>query len=359
ARSAIRRRDGGMAIPVAILLTVLVGFAALATEAVAMLLGQRQLQTAADSAALSAAMAIYRGYPPDYSSEVAAVAAAAGYVDGQQGVSISINKPPLSGNYAGKDGVIEVVINQLQTLALIPLFTTASFTLTGRSVAKLGGTGSCALALDPLAKNSVNISNGGTVTLNGCGLISNSSSNSAVLVTGSATLNASALTTVGSYSVTRGGNLNVSGSITTGAPATADPYAGRTIPTPGTCLSGGSISNKTIALPAGTYCGGISLTNTSKVTLNGLYVLSDGDLSVAGGSTLSGTATIVLTGSGTGSKIGSVTISNGSIVNLTAPTSGATAGLVFFQDPRAPSSGVDSFIGGSANTVSGAMYFPN
>ena len=38
---------------------------------------------------------------------------------------------------------------------------------------------------------------------------------------------------------------------------------------------------------------------------------------------------------------------------------GATAGLAFFQDRNAPSTGTNSFSGGSTQNITGAIYFPN
>ena len=44
---------------------------------------------------------------------------------------------------------------------------------------------------------------------------------------------------------------------------------------------------------------------------------------------------------------------------MTAPTTGPTQGLAFFQDRNAPSTGTDSFVGGSAQNITGAIYFPD
>jgi hypothetical protein len=46
-------------------------------------------------------------------------------------------------------------------------------------------------------------------------------------------------------------------------------------------------------------------------------------------------------------------------VNLTAPTSGATAGLAFFQDRNAPTGVDNNFTGGSTMNIEGAIYLPN
>ena len=81
---------------------------------------------------------------------------------------------------------------------------------------------------------------------------------------------------------------------------------------------------------------------------------------MSGGSTFNATGgvTIVLTSS-TGSNYATADISGGTYVNITAPASGPTAGLAFFQDRNAPSNGTDSFSGGATQNITGAIYFPN
>jgi hypothetical protein len=65
----------------------------------------------------------------------------------------------------------------------------------------------------------------------------------------------------------------------------------------------------------------------------------------------------VLTGSG--SDYATAAIGNGATVTLSAPTTGAMAGLLFFQDPSAPATGTNTIGGGSVVTLTGALYFPS
>ncbi len=74
--------------------------------------------------------------------------------------------------------------------------------------------------------------------------------------------------------------------------------------------------------------------------------------------TATGGTTIVLT-SRTGSGYPTASIAGGATLSITAPTSGATAGLAFFQDRNAPTSGTNSLTGGDTQTIVGAIYFPN
>ena len=113
------------------------------------------------------------------------------------------------------------------------------------------------------------------------------------------------------------------------------------------------------SIPPGTYCSISVSTTNGKLTLTpgGNYIIKGGSLSVGGGATLTGLGvTIVLTGSG--ANYATVNLQGGSTVTLTAPTTGATAGMAFFQDRNAPASGTNSFNGGTGQSITGALYFP-
>jgi hypothetical protein len=147
----------------------------------------------------------------------------------------------------------------------------------------------------------------------------------------------------------------------------SDPYADVSIPSYSGCnqtnfsLSGGA--SKTLSAGSGAYvfCNGLSLSGGASLTLNpGIYVINQGSFNLSGGTTFNATGgvTIVLTSS-TGSNYATANISGGATVNITAPTSGPTAGLAFFQDRNAPSSGTDTFSGGASDKIIGAIYFPD
>ncbi len=82
-RSRTRKssRRGSVAIQMGMLMTVLIGMAALGTEIPYLMYKQRQMQTAADSAALGAAVALTQGYPA-IATEADGIAAALGFTNG-------------------------------------------------------------------------------------------------------------------------------------------------------------------------------------------------------------------------------------------------------------------------------------
>ena len=127
-------------------------------------------------------------------------------------------------------------------------------------------------------------------------------------------------------------------------------------------LSGGTSQTLSVG-SSGVYvfCNGLNLSGSASLTLNpGIYVINGGSFNLSGGTTFNATGgvTIVLTGS-TAAGYATANISGGANVSITAPTSGPTAGLAFFQDRNAPSSGTDSFSGGTTQIITGAIYFPH
>lgn len=351
-----------MAIIVAVLLVVLMGFTALGAEVGTLLMISRKLQAAADSAALGGAVARVRGYPTPWTDEPVAIAREAGLVDGVDDTTVVINSPPTSGAYAGDAQADEVIITQLQPTMLMSLFLPGPVTVRGRAVATTGGGGVCSLSLlSSNTQNTIFVREGTTATLTGCGVAANSTSARAITIQ-SATLTAQSLTVVGNYRVISGGTLNISGEITTGAPATIDPYATRAIPAMGTCRYDGDVTTNRTLVP-GTYCNtqGIRVRSGATATFSpGIYIVRNANFSVIDGGTAVGTGvTIVLTATGNGSQTGTVIVQGGAIVNLTAPPAGATAGMVVFQDRRAQASRNNYFEAGSQSTFSGALYFPN
>jgi hypothetical protein len=92
----------------------------------------------------------------------------------------------------------------------------------------------------------------------------------------------------------------------------------------------------------------------------GIYILYEGALAMDN-ATLNGTGGVTLvftgTGSGASAKYATLSVQDGSTVNLTAPTTGTTAGLVMYQDRNAPL-GNFTFDAASGLKATGAVYLP-
>jgi hypothetical protein len=92
----------------------------------------------------------------------------------------------------------------------------------------------------------------------------------------------------------------------------------------------------------------------------GIYMINNGSFSSAAQYSVDGTAgvTIILTSSNPSSDNGVFSITGGGAFNITAPTSGPTAGVALWADKGLPNN-QDKFAGGSTNGITGAVYLPS
>jgi Flp pilus assembly protein TadG len=365
-------RSGAATLTIALTFTLLVGFAALGTEVAEWYSIRRTMQGAADSAAYSAALAKWNGgSTAAYTSEANSVSANYGFADdptNPNGATVTVNSPPASGSYTSDSNAVEVLISRPQPLQLARVFLSGPPTLNTRAVATMNPNGgACVLALD--RGNVTDVSDNGNTTLNlpDCNLRINSPSNSALTLSGQATINANAAFISGNYTTSGKASLNTTaGTFTNYAPAN-DPYADVSIPSYSGCdqTNYSLTGNKSQSFAPGSsgimvFCNGLSISGNSSVALAaGTYVIDRGSFSISGNSSISGSGVTIILTSSTGSNYATASISGGSTVTLTAPTSGPLAGLAVFQDRNAPQSGSDSFSGGTNQNIRGAIYFPN
>lgn len=363
ARGIHRSRRGSVAIIVAITMPIAIGMLALGSEIVFLLYKQRQMQSAADAAALGGATALQAGHPT-LGIEARGTTGFLGFVDGAGGVSVAVNRPPLSGVQAGNSSAVEVIIAQPYITKLVSLIYSGPFTVSARAVAIVGGGTACVLQLDSTASPGVTMNNGAVVNLTACGLVVDSTSTIALSMSGGAQLNATAVSVVGQALINNGATINPSSALKTSQSSVADPYASVAPPSYSGCSNGTnkSYTHSNAGLQTvnpGVWCNGVSFTNDAIIKMNpGVYVIDRGTFSVGGAVVMTGTGVTIFLTSSTGSSYATATVNNGANVTLSAPTSGATAGIVFFGDRRAPKSNTIDLSGGAQINVSGALYFP-
>jgi Flp pilus assembly protein TadG len=392
ARNIRESREGAVAIHMALIFIAMLGMVGLATDIGFVMYTHRQMQVAADAAAFSAAMAKSTGHPA-FATEANAVAGQDGFVTGTNGVTVTVNNPPVSPPAGAADAAdqtaVQVIITQPQTLPLVSLLYSGAFTLGVQAVATAGGGGGCAWQLSSSANPGVTISNGATVNLKQCGLTTCSTGSTALSMSGGTNLNITdksgnpsssyPVSVAGGASITNGAQIN--GNQTCLAPtckasqgpcaATADPYNSVTMPTmPSGCSLGTQQNygyNKNLqTINPGVWCNGVSFTSSAQIKLNpGVYWVKGGTFSVGGAVVMNGTGvTIVFTGTandGYNPPYATASIGNGANVTLSAPlpSSGlATQGIVFFGDRSAPSSNTSNFGGGASMDITGAIYLP-
>lgn len=394
------RRDqhGAILVFVALVLTVVLGFAGLGVETGLWYSIKRHEQTAADYAALSGAMEYAAGQlyyvaasgsvPPKGICELAqrdatrngftfasftcptTTPACTNPAAGQ----MCANNPPVLGPHAGDDNYVEVILAQQQNTLFASLFL-PSVTINSRAVAGVLAAGSaCSLATWDTPTNSpggtaINFS-GSSASFNGCGFAANSSGSKSINFQGNATIAASWFQTTGNYntngnSVTFPSNLAL---LTDTAPL-PDPYSASCSP-PIACagtitwptISGAELSQDWSkwtggALVPGTYKGKktndtpMSFSSGTTILCPGVYVL-DGEDNQDTAFSVSGSTTLVEMGTA-GTTYGSVTCPsnglNGVTIIATSKTGtkggglSVTGGTVTLKAPTtSPQTGIPS-----------------
>jgi hypothetical protein len=364
ARGFFACRRGSVAITIGVSISVLIGMVGLGTEITFVMYKQRQMQSAADSAAHGAATALSKGNPVNYALEAKAIAATGGFVDGAGGVVVTVNKPPASGNNTANADAVEVIVTQPQTLQLVSLFSDAAFNVGARAVAVKGTTGNfCVLTTDTSSTTGITINNGARVTLDSCGVAANGTGSSALTVSGGARLETQSVSVSGGVKVNNGGQITSEEPIEESQPAKADPYAAINAPAPAGCAWTNKAYNWHPVTPQqvmpGTFCGGLSVGGGTTVNFNpGVYYIKSGTLTFGGGAKITGTGVTFVLTNNSNSNYATVNIGNGTDVTLSAPTSGLTSGIVFFGDRAAPSGKSNTFGGGAKMELTGAVYSP-
>jgi Flp pilus assembly protein TadG len=250
--------------------------------------------------------------------------------------------------------MVEVNITQKWKYTFGTLLTDQALNLQARSVAKIVGSNTiCVLALDLYSSGALSLTGNARIEANGCGAYSNSTSTSGLSSYKGSLLKAAVICSAGGVG---GGSANFDPPPLQDCPALDDPLADREPPTVGGCTQTNKAINSTFeSLSPGVYCGGLKVTGSGEASLlPGVYVMKDGPLEI--------THTASLSGDGVGfyftGERAVFLFAGGSSVNLSAPTSGAMAGLLFFEDRNAPSGRYHEIVSENARRLVGTIYLP-
>jgi hypothetical protein len=237
-----------------------------------------------------------------------------------------------------------------------------SVTISVRSVASVTTTGGdCILALDTNA-DSGTFSASGTpnIQLNQCGIgVNSSNTSSALSLNGNASVSALSVSIVGGVSDPKN-KLSTTNGVTKITVPFTDPYASVALPSPSLpCppVNTAKVIGASTTLQAGTYCSGMTISGGTVTLSAGTYIFYQGVLSMTAQSKLVGTSDVTIILTGASGNYANIQMTGQSTIHITAPTSGTLKGLAILQNASATTS--SSFAGGTGNTISGAMVFPN
>jgi len=366
-RSLLRSDRGNVMVVAAACMPLIIGAAAIGVDTIQLTLAKRQLQRAADSAALAGAYALVQ-------SKSASAAVDRDLTLNNTNITLStprvVENAPTTGSYAGNTKAVRVVLTASRTTPFMAFFNRSSTTVSVEATAAYVYQGQfCMVSLDN--QNTTGITFSGSTTVNlGCGVATNSTSSAAVSAGGSSTIIASPIAAVGGVPSS---SSYASGTVLLPySPQQADPYATlpRTPSPPASCTSvsldsknnnPNDLSTK-YAGNSGPFCvtGGVDIKGTTTLA-PGTYYIDGGTFSMgAQGSLIGDGVTIILTSSTptVSTSFATFSMQGGAIINLKAPSTGTYAGVIMYEDPRAPY-GSDKINGNSSSLLQGGLYFPS
>lgn len=370
-----RNERGNVLILTAAAMPLLIGSAGLAVDTIQWTLWKRQLQRAADSAAIAGVYQRVQG--ADETGTNSAVTRDLTY-NQNTGITLLSGFPVVE--MLADDGQMRQRVRV--TLALQKTLTFSSMFMSAPPVIRATATAASIPGLDEYCLVSLESNAGNTgITFTGnsgvemnCSAISNSPSANSAIARGSSIFKAPSVAAVGG--IQRSANFQVD-RYEPYVPALVDPFANvnpDTSELTNRCPNGnGNNSDLTedTNIPDGqsVFCYNEMRVGSNK-TLNlkpGTYYINGGDAFIQGNLTCTG-CTIVLTNKSTSptATIGQFKVNADSNINISPPTSGCTLGtagcfkgISIFQDRRAVDSNQTNKINGnSGSRILGAIYFP-
>lgn len=222
-----RGERGSMLLLAAIVLPVLLAFAALALDAGYFFDYKQRMGAAADAAAIAGAFEIKRNFTISQSNlETYARddAGRNGFTDGTNGVTVAVTRPPSTGTHTSDSNYVQVVISRPTPTFFAKIFGYSTVPLSARAVATISDEGAgCVFALntaDTKYPIEFDINKSGThISVPHCAIVTNGNLN---VVSGSS-IDSAVEILVGAASRTGTGTINPAPTFS--VPPTPDPFA--------------------------------------------------------------------------------------------------------------------------------------
>jgi hypothetical protein len=378
-RRLFKDRRGNVLVIAGAALPLIVGAAGLANDTIQWTLWKRQLQRAADSAAIAG---VY-----DRASAAGSSSGTLTAVQHDLTLNMHTRMGVLAGypvvTYPADSGAItdqvQVVLAIQQRLAFSSFFMSSppTITATARAAAIASGGNACVQALETNAsKTGITNSGNTTIYMPDCVMYSNSPSSNSAAAGGSSSVTALAIATVGG--VQQSNNWHV-GAYRPYSTALTDPFA-NVNPVASDMKCAGHLDNKGVWIndaltdttnmstakaqdgSAANCWTSLSVGSNKSLAVPanfGPIYINGGSANLQGSFSCTGCA-IVLTNKTSSSPIGTITSNAQANTTIVAPTGGTFAGIAIYQDRRAADcSGCSKLNGGSASTITGAVYFPS
>jgi len=354
----IRCKRGNTLIIVAAAAPLLIGASAIGVDTIQVALAKRQLQRAADSAAMAGAYSVLQNG--------AATTAVTRDLTHNNRITLAaaptVENAPTTGPFAGNARAVRVVLRANRSVPFMSFFTGSTMAVEVEATAAAVPDGVyCIVSLESSSTTGV-IFAGSSNSQLGCGVATNSTGTEAVRVDGNPSILATPIAAVGGVpAASRFGT----GSVTLPySPPQPDPVANlpsAEIPAdrqpcqPAVLV----VPNRSATIEPGCYRG---MTLKGNVTLNpGIYYIDGSTLDFTSQANVTGNGVTFILTSETAStsptSVAQIAMHGGAEVNLTAPTTGPYAGVLIYQHRNAPFQ-TQNIRGNSESRFDGAIYMP-
>jgi Flp pilus assembly protein TadG len=360
-KSLWRDRRGNALVIAAAALPLVLGSAGLASDTIEWALWKRQLQRAADSAALAGVYAKVESQ--SYTDAITTDLARNNHV----GITtvVTPNNPPPSGAYSSDAMAVQVTLAVQQRLGFSSLFLSTPPTITASATATIVPAGKyCVVSLENTSVTGINATGSTDVNL-GCGMITNSTSLNAAVATGSSDVGASPIAAVGGIPAST--HWSPGTVLQPFTVAQDDPFAAVVPPTGQSCNGNTNVANNATATigAAGTVTCVGSLNIAGTATLRGTIYVDGGGVGIGTQANVTcDQCTIVLTNHDNSptATIGNFEVTGSPTMNWVAPTDGTFKGILIYQDRRAvdgtDNNHMNKLRGNSSSYFEGGFYFP-
>lgn len=368
--SFARDAVGAVLIWVALGTPVFLGIAGLGLDASMWFMERRVMQSAVDMAAVAATHALFDG------GKQTALEAAANHILSENGFALTaaddfeVRNPPLGGPNAGNANAVEVVLLRPGERYLVTQFIDA-VSIRTRAVGLMRHSGElCVIGLDETADAAVEFRGAASGSVN-CGVASRSNSDSSIHVGGTSSISVTSAHAYGDIFMEGTATLGNNVPLQSYAPKVPDPFGpeGRNLQVPllGACdpaPSFGGPPGTAFEVDPGHYCGDFLIEHGNVTFHPGTYIIDAGSLMIKAGSTAFGDGVTFILTADNPEDVGTVLFTSDSQIDFTAPTTGAYAGILIFEDPNAASYGSegepiqDLMVGGVNTNLNGAIYAP-
>jgi Flp pilus assembly protein TadG len=330
-------------------LPVLIGLAGLGLDSAAVYNQQSKMQSVADSTALAVGKEmnlLVEDLEPTRQSGYAraeAMLSEVGLADRPHSVDITLDRENATSRV--EISMVAKTFLPVDVWGENPIVVTAEANTLG--TARL-----CVLSLDDAAKRALDMDKNARVTAPDCFVQSNSNDKEGLSARGLSLLVSSSACTSGGYE----GDVSLFvPPPETDCPVLDDPLEMREAPAVTGCDFDNLKIKDTQSISPGHYCGGLEIKDSAEVTAEpGTYIISGGKLTVKNEASLKGDDVAFYFAD----DDATFEFKNKAVVELSGPTKGPMAGLLFFESAAAKSGREFKISSGAVRKLIGTIYLP-